>query len=375
MEEEPENTLNKKEADFSSPSPISIPSGDANTVTMSQIPSLPGTSRNLVHLAHMAHLVLDDHAERPKTSPEKCEQKRDICNILLNETDRCHKMSINNRRQSIDYARNVKFNNTSLRTCANNSNSRLHCLEKSGLSRRERNCDAGSNKDWTQPSCSSSYQRSSNLFSTLCDNSNINTHHVDNVLGNRINDLNNLKYSEGRRSPLYGRRARIERLRNNLESPGDKFGYSNLGHMASLEKTQNDAASSKQQSPVFRRRNLGNLLNLESNRDPHMQSFQFPKRRYDSQSTEIISQNLTEQSVSDINTLPSIVPKKARTRCALCNKRLNITTVHSCRCGGIFCAQHRYSEVHGCQYDYKTEGRKILEQANPLVAAPKLPKI
>jgi predicted transcriptional regulator len=45
------------------------------------------------------------------------------------------------------------------------------------------------------------------------------------------------------------------------------------------------------------------------------------------------------------------------------------------RCGNSFCATHRYAETHNCNYDYKTEGRKLLEQSNPLVVAPKLPKI
>ncbi|WAQ97373.1 ZFAN4-like protein [Mya arenaria] len=45
------------------------------------------------------------------------------------------------------------------------------------------------------------------------------------------------------------------------------------------------------------------------------------------------------------------------------------------RCGNNFCASHRYAESHDCTFDYKTEGRKLLEQANPVVSAPKLPKI
>lgn len=44
-------------------------------------------------------------------------------------------------------------------------------------------------------------------------------------------------------------------------------------------------------------------------------------------------------------------------------------------CGHHFCAVHRYAEAHGCTFDYKAEGRKILEQSNPVVTAPKLPKI
>lgn len=63
-----------------------------------------------------------------------------------------------------------------------------------------------------------------------------------------------------------------------------------------------------------------------------------------------------------------------RMRCAHCNRKLNITNIYDCRCGRIFCAQHRYSEVHECAHDYKTEGRRLLAQQNPLVTAPKLAK-
>ncbi|XP_041485109.1 AN1-type zinc finger protein 4-like [Lytechinus variegatus] len=71
----------------------------------------------------------------------------------------------------------------------------------------------------------------------------------------------------------------------------------------------------------------------------------------------------------------SSTKKKASKRCFLCNKKTGLATSYSCRCGHNFCASHRYAEAHNCGYDYKTEGRKLLEQSNPLVSAPKLPKI
>lgn len=71
--------------------------------------------------------------------------------------------------------------------------------------------------------------------------------------------------------------------------------------------------------------------------------------------------------------LPPIIKKKAR--CLACNKRLNITNIYNCRCGNVFCSQHRYPEVHHCSYDYKLNGRKLLEQQNPLVTADKIDKI
>lgn len=45
------------------------------------------------------------------------------------------------------------------------------------------------------------------------------------------------------------------------------------------------------------------------------------------------------------------------------------------RCGGLFCAIHRYAETHSCTFDYKAEGRQMIARNNPVVTAPKLPKI
>lgn len=36
----------------------------------------------------------------------------------------------------------------------------------------------------------------------------------------------------------------------------------------------------------------------------------------------------------------------------MCGKRLGLTGFE-CKCGGGFCAAHRYAEDHGCTYDYK----------------------
>ncbi|NXS44848.1 ZFAN4 protein, partial [Balaeniceps rex] len=45
------------------------------------------------------------------------------------------------------------------------------------------------------------------------------------------------------------------------------------------------------------------------------------------------------------------------------------------KCGNNFCATHRYAETHTCTYDYKSAGRRYLQETNPVVSAPKLPKI
>uniref|UniRef100_A0A1B6EFZ7 Ubiquitin-like domain-containing protein n=3 Tax=Clastoptera arizonana TaxID=38151 RepID=A0A1B6EFZ7_9HEMI len=74
-------------------------------------------------------------------------------------------------------------------------------------------------------------------------------------------------------------------------------------------------------------------------------------------------------------TEPNRKKKRSKQRCGQCRKRLNLTNLYTCRCGIMFCSTHRYSETHDCNFDYKKEGRKILEQENPLINAPKLPKI
>lgn len=73
--------------------------------------------------------------------------------------------------------------------------------------------------------------------------------------------------------------------------------------------------------------------------------------------------------------LPPVKPPSKKKRCFLCGKRTGLATSYMCRCGNNFCAAHRYAETHDCSFDYKAAGRKLLEEANPLVSAPKLPKI
>ncbi|KAM9379726.1 AN1-type zinc finger protein 4 [Phaethornis superciliosus] len=67
--------------------------------------------------------------------------------------------------------------------------------------------------------------------------------------------------------------------------------------------------------------------------------------------------------------------KKSTKHCFLCGKKTGLATSYECRCGNNFCATHRYAETHTCTYDYKSAGRRYLQETNPVVSAPKLPKI
>lgn len=314
-------------------------------------------------------MTLKEHADRPKTSPDKFDPNaQEFCNVVFNDAaERSHnvnsfKVGSSNRRQSLDFSKHVS--NVPRMQLASSSNSRMDSLESL-------------NNQFSNSNLVSSQYVSSSKLKSLKD---------------VVTECNNERRS---------RRQIKERFRNIFGKTST--GYSNLGYIANIEKIQNDAV------PITKtRRSMNHVSNLESrNSDPtyELRPFKQPRRRcatndqqggssngnqstsqehsrgmnaqYSSSQASGTSTNSSSVRQSSQQTsLPPIVHKKpARTRCAFCNKRLNITTIHTCRCGGVFCSQHRYSEVHGCQYDYKTEGRKILEQANPLVAAPKLPKI
>tara|TARA_B110001450_G_C17281966_1_gene343860 strand:+ start:72 stop:410 length:339 start_codon:yes stop_codon:yes gene_type:complete len=57
-----------------------------------------------------------------------------------------------------------------------------------------------------------------------------------------------------------------------------------------------------------------------------------------------------------------------------CNKKLKLTDI-KCRCGFKFCAEHRYSDIHNCTFDYKNMGKIELTKQNPIVNFSKLEKL
>lgn len=66
--------------------------------------------------------------------------------------------------------------------------------------------------------------------------------------------------------------------------------------------------------------------------------------------------------------------KKPANRCSFCNKRVGLMGF-KCRCGDVFCSLHRYSDKHGCLFDYKGAGQDAIARANPIVKADKVEKI
>ncbi|KAL0881529.1 hypothetical protein ABMA27_001376 [Loxostege sticticalis] len=66
--------------------------------------------------------------------------------------------------------------------------------------------------------------------------------------------------------------------------------------------------------------------------------------------------------------------KKKKNRCAVCRKKVGLTGFE-CRCGGLFCAVHRYSDKHECSFDYRELGAQEIRRNNPVVVSQKIHKI
>ncbi|CAJ0562948.1 unnamed protein product, partial [Mesorhabditis spiculigera] len=76
---------------------------------------------------------------------------------------------------------------------------------------------------------------------------------------------------------------------------------------------------------------------------------------------------------ADTSPAPSTSTKKAN-RCHSCNKRVGLTGF-PCRCGGLYCSEHRYDLAHNCTFDYKTMEREELRKNNPVVVSDKIQRI
>lgn len=68
--------------------------------------------------------------------------------------------------------------------------------------------------------------------------------------------------------------------------------------------------------------------------------------------------------------------KKKRNRCCVdtCKRKVGLTGF-DCRCGGLYCWEHRYSDKHACPFDYKELGQDQIRKNNPIVIGEKIQKI
>ncbi|KAM7102679.1 ZFAN4 protein, partial [Ciconia maguari] len=161
---------------------------------------------------------------------------------------------------------------------------------------------------------------------------------------------------------------------------------SNLGFLASLARSANrESLQSSCGTGRFRTSGIALPTNLQ-----HFQEESFRKTAPPNEAAEYIlsahglgmngSIAAVGKRVGEATHLPPVngsvqAKKKITKHCFLCGKKTGLATSYECRCGNNFCATHRYAETHNCTYDYKNAGRRYLQETNPVVSAPKLPKI
>lgn len=66
--------------------------------------------------------------------------------------------------------------------------------------------------------------------------------------------------------------------------------------------------------------------------------------------------------------------KPKKNRCHTCKKKVGLTGF-PCRCGGLFCSIHRYSDKHQCTFNYKEMAQEHIRKHNPVIVAEKIQKI
>jgi hypothetical protein len=67
--------------------------------------------------------------------------------------------------------------------------------------------------------------------------------------------------------------------------------------------------------------------------------------------------------------------EKTKHNCDFCHKKLKISMSFDCKCGGSFCAKHRFSDAHSCMFDHRKAAKISLEKNNPVVKGQKIPRI
>ncbi|KAK6937102.1 Zinc finger, AN1-type [Dillenia turbinata] len=88
-----------------------------------------------------------------------------------------------------------------------------------------------------------------------------------------------------------------------------------------------------------------------------------------------ISLFISAKSSDQLDPDPTRVDRGRITRrCSGCKRKVGLMGFR-CRCGEIFCGEHRYSDRHDCSFDYKAAGRAAIARDNPVVRPAKILKV
>ncbi len=104
-------------------------------------------------------------------------------------------------------------------------------------------------------------------------------------------------------------------------------------------------------------------------------SLRSPVRSFEPSGDLIVQdRSLAADEAKVTTTATAAVVKREVNRCSGCRRKVGLTGFR-CRCGDLFCSEHRYSDRHDCSYDYKAAGRESIARENPVVKAAKIVRI
>ncbi|OVA05731.1 zinc finger protein [Macleaya cordata] len=87
-----------------------------------------------------------------------------------------------------------------------------------------------------------------------------------------------------------------------------------------------------------------------------------------------IQRDITHDQNDKTDREPKKTVQREINRCSGCRRKVGLTGFR-CRCGDLFCPEHRYSDRHDCSYDYKAQGREAIARENPVVRPAKIVRV
>lgn len=67
--------------------------------------------------------------------------------------------------------------------------------------------------------------------------------------------------------------------------------------------------------------------------------------------------------------------KKKKEKCLICKKKLILLDIPCSKCNICYCIKHRLPESHNCFFNFKKEGKILLQKNNPKIINEKIIKI
>jgi len=124
----------------------------------------------------------------------------------------------------------------------------------------------------------------------------------------------------------------------------------NTDENSKMSSTQNVNTPEKISTPELKN-NINEAISLRKPETPTPSTSE--KISINTPKTTDSSQSATSTTTST----PKTASKAKKRRCGMCKKKIGLTGFE-CKCGNLYCAIHRYADVHNCTFDYKTDGRE-----------------